>query len=260
MAQILYFQGSWWDYISFTLPYKTCMFSKIFVFLLKSGCLFPPNQHVDVKKRLSTNFLSFFTPSLCWDPSSLHCLTHRRGSCPPCYRNWAPRSPSRLLPPLPSKCPCASGRQAQGRWGEAAKKAYFWGEILCISQGTWWTPTKWRWLVQMIFLVQLGEILGSMWIFRDVWSNDVWFDVCICWLGLLIIISSCGGIYLEYRWCALFCSVRNGPVEIIHFSWRLGGIAIQAFVQWDVLKSHMTMCDLSGQFITANPPRSPPKV
>lgn len=105
-------QGSWRDYISFTLPYKTCMFSYIYIFL--SFLRWDVSSHqTNMSMFIVNKLLSFFTSSLCWDPSSLHCLTHRRGSCPPCYRNWVPRSPSRLPLPLPSKCPCASGRQAR---------------------------------------------------------------------------------------------------------------------------------------------------
>ena len=126
----------------------------------------------------------------------------RWGSCPPCYRNWVPgRSPSRLPSPLQSKCPCASGRQVDWRWGDTAWKM----KML--------NPNKMEVDGSDDFPVQLGEFLGFMWIFRDVWSNDIWFDVCICWLGLSIIISSCRGIYLEYHWCDVPCFVRFVMVQ-----------------------------------------------
>ena len=168
----LYFQGSWWDYISFTLPYQDMYVFTYMYFLsfFKVGCLFPPNQHVYVHNQ-QTSSVSLHPPFV-GIPHPFIVSRTRRGSCPPCYRNWVPRSPSRLLPPLPSKCPCASGRQAEGRWGEAAKKAYFFGGILCISQGTCWSPNKmdgewFRWFslfswVNCLVPCELSGMYGQM--------------------------------------------------------------------------------------------------
>lgn len=90
------------------------MYVFIYIYIFLSFLRWDVSSHqTNMSMFIVNKLLSFFTSSLCWDPSSLHCLTHRRGSCPPCYRNWVPRSPSRLPLPLPSKCPCASGRQAR---------------------------------------------------------------------------------------------------------------------------------------------------
>ena len=177
MAQILYFQGTWWDYISFTLPYKTMhVFTFTYIYAFSFFFKVDVSSHQTNMSMFIVNKLPQFLYTLPLLGSLIPSLSHKLAEAAALLATGT-GCRADLLRAFRRLCRASAlalrGARREGRWGEAAKKAYFWGGILCISQGTWWTQQnggEWfRW-----FSCSVG------WFFRV-----PWFDLMCVYAGLV---------------------------------------------------------------------------
>ena len=125
--------------------------------------------------------LSFFTPSLCWDPSSLHCLTH-----PPQAAALLATGTGRqdLLRAFCRLCRASAlalrGARRRGDGERLPRRHIFFGEF-CVYHREHVEPNKMEVTGSDDFPVQLGEFFGSI---SGMYGQMI-FDLMCVYAGLV---------------------------------------------------------------------------
>jgi len=132
------------------------MFSKVYVFLFLSGMSLP------TKPTPSTNFLSFLHPPFVGIPHPL--IVNKLAEAAALLATGTGRQD--LLRAFRCLCRASAlalrGARRRGDGERLPRRHIFWGEFCVYHKEHVEAQSKWRWMVQMIFLFSWVNFEGSM--------------------------------------------------------------------------------------------------